>query len=196
MKPQTFITNMAVALGGAVLAGATFWGFRLTLVPLLLHVSDATALASGNFPLALWLFSRLLDAPPAPVSSRYVPELYRALLFFVRHARRAAKGAGLQLLTRLLAQWEREQEGRLISYALKKLFNRSVQLLPVGECLSPPLKAADLMSRRRPDFASADLRLLRSVLLPEEGAGDAPPAASGTMTLPPPIDDMRLCERL
>lgn len=84
-------------------AGATYWGFRLTVVPLLLHASDATALASGNFPLALWLFSLLLDAPPAAASARYVPELYRALLFFVRHARRAAKGAGLQLLTRLLA---------------------------------------------------------------------------------------------
>lgn len=37
MKPQTFITNMAVALGGAVLAGATFWG--------LLNVPESNVLA-------------------------------------------------------------------------------------------------------------------------------------------------------
>lgn len=83
-------------------AGETFWGYKFTITPVTLRLSDQQALNSENFELGYWLLELLLEHGPPMVRKTFMADLYQSLLFYVNNSKRSAKSRGTQLLLRVL----------------------------------------------------------------------------------------------
>jgi len=83
---------------------ATFWGYKFTVTPLEWRLNDVQALKGLNFELGYWFLELLLEEGPSFVKDVYIVDLYDALVWYIRAAKRSAKGRGMQLLLRVLRE--------------------------------------------------------------------------------------------
>eukprot|EP01087_Luapelamoeba_hula_P010094 TRINITY_DN2658_c0_g1_i4.p1 TRINITY_DN2658_c0_g1~~TRINITY_DN2658_c0_g1_i4.p1 ORF type:complete len:3811 (+),score=698.07 TRINITY_DN2658_c0_g1_i4:295-11727(+) len=82
----------------------TYWGFKFSVSPLEWRLNDVQALKGLNFELGYWFLELLLEEGPAFVKDVYIVDLYDALVWYIRAAKRSAKGRGIQLLLRVLRE--------------------------------------------------------------------------------------------
>jgi len=82
----------------------THWGYKFSVSPLEWRLNDQQALKGLNFELGYWFLELLLEEGPYFVRNVYIVNLYDALVWYIKEAKRSAKGRGTQLLLRVLRE--------------------------------------------------------------------------------------------
>lgn len=80
------------------------WGYKFTVSPSHLQLTDSAALAGHNLELGVWLVDLLLTSAPSFFRYEYLVDVFDAVVQFAKRSLGAGRARGFELMVRLLQE--------------------------------------------------------------------------------------------